>query len=658
VEAIGRKNLTSSGIASATFFVTTGILLYVPLVRIVPYIDTFIHPWRAELATGLITPLFVIIFVWRRAFLASQAQVVVYPIAAFVVLSLVSSLWAESERSVIHHSGIWATYLLVFVLAYNFSTSAVGRTAAFWTLAGISLALAVPAAIEFLIQGISGTSVSLTGRYSRYAELLNVLLPLLGVAALTRSGWLQRISFIAFCATFLLPFLVARRAPIVVVVGELCTMLAVVFFSKRLRAIRRSAAVLSATAIGVALLVQVASWNFVSGIPIVERGESKLTHTSDQLRSVIQQVALEMFRTHPVLGVGADNFGREYQNYRPLVAARSSSDPAFSIAQDQIAERAHNEPLQIASELGIGGLLIFALIMGVLIICLYHRWRSSSEPLLPLAALIGIFGFLLSSLVSSFSFRILPNGIAFFLVAAIGFAAHSPDTDGVANNVAPQRPIRFIVVTATILVIAMAVVAGISAWAVELQFRAMSVSDDIPRANELFKRAERHDPENAAILFSNGEFALANHHYLDAASLFESSITNGRIAVTTYSYAASAYSLAKRNDLAVDVLTRGLEQYPSSVFLLVRRSVINREVGRTDDAQKDLEKAKDLDSGQAQTWQNLIENGAINASKQSFDRQLPTLMDLDPRGGVYAVLAEREILHPEEKPIIPGMKGL
>jgi len=656
VEAVERKKVHPSEVTSAIFFVATGFLLYVPLIRVVPYIDTFIHPWRAELAVGMVLPIFVAIFFWQNAVVSSQMRVIVYLTAAFVVFSFASSLWAASERSVIHHSGIWATYLLFFILAFHFASTPSGRTTALWVLASFSLALAMPATIEFLIQGISGSYVSLTGRYSRYAELLNVILPLLGVAVLTRTGWLQRISFIAFCGTFLLPFLVARRAPILVVIGELCAMLAVVFFSTRLRGIRRKAAVLSAATIIVALVVQVASWTFVSGIPIVERGESKLTQTSDQLRSVIQHVALEMFLTHPVLGVGADNFGREYQNYRPPVAARSPNDPAFSIAQDQIAERAHNEPLQIASELGIGGLLLFALITGVLIVGLYRRWRSSSEPLLPLAALIGIFGFLLSSLVSSFSFRILPNGIAFFLVAAIGFAAPSTDKDGVESNVAPQGPIRFIVVAATIVVIAMASVAGISAWAVELQFRAVSVSDDIPRANELFKRAESLDPENASILFSNGEFALANRNYLDAASLFESSIANGRIAVTTYSYGASAYSLAKRPELAIDVLTRGLEQYPSSVFLLVRRSVINSEAGKTEDARADQIRATNLDPGQAQTWESLIRNGAVNASKQSFERHLPTLMDLDPRGGVYAVIAEREILHPEEKLMMPKMQ--
>src|SRR5205085_8776526 len=85
-----------------------------------------------------------------------------------------------------------------------------------------------------------------------------------------------------------------------------------------------------------------------------------------------------------------------------------------------VVERAHNEFLQIFDELGVVG---FALIIAMAVAFCIQAYRAfrRGRRLSPIfwAAVAGMAGFIASSMVSSFSFRAVQNGVVFFVLLAM-----------------------------------------------------------------------------------------------------------------------------------------------------------------------------------------------------------------------------------------------
>jgi O-antigen ligase len=74
---------------------------------------------------------------------------------------------------------------------------------------------------------------------------------------------------------------------------------------------------------------------------------------SASTRALVYKGTARMVGENPVFGVGADNFGAIFPAYRPKVLARLQPPSVL------IFDRAHSEYLQVASELGFPGLLLF-----------------------------------------------------------------------------------------------------------------------------------------------------------------------------------------------------------------------------------------------------------------------------------------------------------
>jgi len=92
--------------------------------------------------------------------------------------------------------------------------------------------------------------------------------------------------------------------------------------------------------------------------------------------------------------------------------------------------------------------------------------------------------------------------------------------------------------------------------------------------------------------------------------------------------------------------------YPYSVFVRTRYAVLLRETGKIAESEHEFDAAMKINPVQARTWRMLVEDGPVSASTRAFENHMLPVMDLLPKGGIYAVVAEREILHPEERSII------
>ncbi|HXF05571.1 MAG TPA: O-antigen ligase family protein [Blastocatellia bacterium] len=90
--------------------------------------------------------------------------------------------------------------------------------------------------------------------------------------------------------------------------------------------------------------------------------------TSFRERVLLMQVAWEMFRDHPVLGVGAGNYSEHYEDYAQRIGSTVSSYEDFGQRRFP-----HSLYLEIAAETGLVGLLLFA---GIVVVT-FLRARSA-----------------------------------------------------------------------------------------------------------------------------------------------------------------------------------------------------------------------------------------------------------------------------------------
>ena len=114
-------------------------------------------------------------------------------------------------------------------------------------------------------------------------------------------------------------------------------------------------------------------------------------YASNQERIYMWQAALDIFRDHPILGVGMDEYGYYYNTaYIPDAARerpRDPDDPSTGHGHP------HNNFLKHLSEGGIFGAVAFLLLHGYLFYRLYQQFHEERRQRTPAYALMGILVF-------------------------------------------------------------------------------------------------------------------------------------------------------------------------------------------------------------------------------------------------------------------------
>jgi tetratricopeptide (TPR) repeat protein len=642
-----------------TLFLALGLcaILLVPIVPIAPWLQTFIHPWRPELAASLFS-LILIVCGWRnedfRSYLAGIGKTEIFaimlPCLAFTAWSFISALYAGWWRSSLHHSLVWAIYFIIFIFAGYFFSRSADLSPLFVVLTAATLMIGLPAVIEYFFAVNPGEATTIGIRYAKYAELFNTVLPFIAAYSLGLKGktfWLG-------AATVLLIWLfdiasLSRTAIGLAIVGFVA-LAAIVFILRRYHPYRKRAAVLAGLVIIAPVVLHLPSYFGAESVVLVDRFQNPGATESTNVRPFFSRIALQMLKEHPLTGVGADNFGQEFHRYRAIYATDHNDDPNLAIAEGEVAERAHNEYTQIAAELGVPGVLLFGwFLLGIAWIFIAAFKKRGMLPLPAAGALIGIALFLASSLVTSYSFRLVQNGVVFFIVLAIAVKGIFPSPQIDAEQNRPSRMVlnSFFPVAAgcCILLAAFSITRAAGVW---YGFQ-IGTADSPEQAARSFDRSIALDSENASTRAVYGMYHFNAARYAEAALHLRRAIDLGRATSADYSYLASAQNLAGDRAAAEITIVEAVGIYPASVFVRTRYGAMLKEAGRLNEAEEQFHIARRLDPAQAETWRNFIENGAVEASKRSFENKLLPVMDLKPKSAIYAWLAEREILHPEEK---------
>ena len=150
----------------------------------------------------------------------------------------------------------------------------------------------------------------------------------------------------------------------------------------------------------------------------VQVSDIQVHDTTINHRYFIWQVAWEMARDRPVLGVGYGEFASQFPRYRDDLRDGAWYGSLIGAQQMEDTRYAHNELLHLWAECGLLGLLAFVWMIGCVgWILLDHLRRGASLYVWALVAGIGVM--LIHSLVS-YPLHLPFNGMIFWICAGLG----------------------------------------------------------------------------------------------------------------------------------------------------------------------------------------------------------------------------------------------
>ena len=402
-------------------------ILFVPLAPLVPRVTTVLLPWRAEITAAIVLLPFIL---WQirksdafAAFQFSRAEIILIfsPLLGFIAWSAASLFWADFPLAVVHHTLVWIEYLLFYLLARQMISNPEDLRVIFYFLMPFIWILCLPAVIQYYgYVAFGGSADNARLLYVRYAEIVTALFPLLAVFTLRSKGNAFRLGLLTVLIIWLFDISSLGRATLALFVFGLVVLALMIFACRQFVAYRRRMLKIVFVLIFVPTALQTVPFFYSQQIPFVERISDQSIEGSNFARLFFFGIAHEMFAAHPFGGVGADNFGYEFNNYRAIYSDKNLDLPYLNIAENEVPERAHNEFAQIAAELGIVGLFFIAVLIGSAAYLSLIAFKRRKFSLYGNAALLGIVLYLLSSLTSSYSFRLVQNGTIFFFTGSRG----------------------------------------------------------------------------------------------------------------------------------------------------------------------------------------------------------------------------------------------
>ena len=625
-------------------------LAYWPALLLVGFLPFILQPgpilgyrWTVEFAIAafLLAALLFSIIRNRRLPLnpipRKEFAFVVLPILLFTIWSGASAFWAFSTRGAIHHTLLWACFLIFYLLVRNVTASTQNLTHSFKVVGVVMAAIGFACVIEF-IGSVKPITEAFTTRYYIYAEACVTLLPLFAVFAVVGKTKTAATALIVFAAGWAMVFLCMSRTMLAAgVVGMVSLVTLTALAHRRMIRPRRWAMVFGGLLL-IALITQ-SSLFFNENSTTIERlsPQNTVKVESAKARGLLWGLAIEGFKISPIKGIGADNYFSRYRDLRELL----SRDPVFErysgINEAVIPERAHNEYLQILSELGIVGFLLFGwLLVGALVIVFASGRKFLSFQ--SIGALSGIAAFLTSSLTSSYSFRMPHNGICFFFLLAVAVGGHA--TKQTVENEEQKDRLRldrlFCLTAAGVCVamIAFSLLRGISVMHLG---KSLATAETAVAESEIQKAIEL-DPDEALFRFYNGIRLLGINRPEEASPELRIAIDRGMATSIAYFSLYSAQRASRQDNEADATLRESLELYPHSIFLRTAYSAFLRQQGNAAAADHEYQIAESVDSKQAKSWQIAHEKGlAFLATESRRDNSYLDVNGLKPKDAPLAL---------------------
>jgi len=281
-------------------------------------------------------------------------------------------------------------------------------------------------------------------------------------------------------------------------------------------------------------------------------------------------------------------------------------------------------------------------------------WKAPShERLAVVSVAAGALAFLTSSSLSSFSFRWMPCGAIFFLLAAL--APKTAQAAAIMNPAAVRRcdhaVFRYGPVTALILICALlcwrstrVLVSQIYQGRAERQTGALSNAELI----NYYQAALTADPDNLGARFGLGQLLYRMKRPREAVTELADGVRHG--VSNTYGYATLAFACEQAGEAARarEVLSEAVAAYPTSLFIRALYAEALERNGERETADRQRARMRQLNSTDAEVWDNLLRLDHQASIAEARRRALREPAELKPHFGV-ALIEEREQIYSRTK---------
>lgn len=640
-----------------------------PLVVAVPYLPGIPKPsvgglaWRQELAfAAILAGTFALLLSRLRNPKTSPVQLN-FPVSSllitavlFAAWSAASALWAANPYSAGHYALTWGAFLLFFCLIHFVAARPRAMRASCYALAVVVWLLSLSCVIEWLFgdyltdHSFRANVKPLFRGFSGFGETIAVAAPIFSALALSVRK--QRTAVLCG-ATSLVAWLVIlqsiQRAPILGATAAFVVLGAAVLVFKRFRtrSLQRVALMLAGLIIVAILQLIVFASKPGEKFTVLQRMAAVSTgEDNTKVRLLYWGAGLEMFRAHPLVGVGANNYEVEFSAARQQFAATHPGSPLVGMNEQLLTQYAHNEYVQILAELGIVGILIFGTFCLLLARTIWRAIRYSNNPLLALGAGSGLLAFAISSAASAFSFRWFGSGLMCFFAAALVSrleAISSPAKHTTSDAVMPAAMFQRAVPACGFgFALVMFVGAGLQAMnGVTHAWAQMSATPS--QAETFYRHSLRFNPFDAASHFDYGSLLYQQRRHDEALQHLQYAVAHGFNTSTSYAMLAAAEEAAGDAASSERTLAVAAKAYPRSVFILVRHAAALSRLDKRAESEKQFSEALALNARAARGWYQLINfdiDVALSAAQK--DSSLANPGELEPEAAIYVVLKENE----------------
>jgi O-antigen ligase len=654
LERINIRSLIGS--PSSWFLLSLALVMLALWFPFIPNWQTFIHMWRVEFAASLLaigTFVYLLVKSARLELFLHEEEwrFIVLPCLLIAIWSAISAIWAPSWKSAIHHSLVWGEYTIFYILFRQI----VERRELRMRLGGVFVVTlllhAFPAIVEYCAYLAYGGATTLGIRFAKFGEQIVTILPLVLVWVARRRGRNLVIEAAVVSSLWLLVFCSLGRTNYLLFAAVVLAIFAAFLISRRYRRYTPRFALLCVLLVLAPIPLHLFSFFSTSGSnPAIARfTNTDALSSSGDFRKLMISLSTEMIRANPVVGIGADNFGMQVNNYRQAYGSANPSDRNLAAAESELPNHAHNEYLQMTAELGVVGLAIFCwLAAGILLMLVRSLKQLGTGSLYPFAAVVGLGAFLASSLVSSYSFRLMQNGLVFFFVLAVASRSLLRPKQP-SKSERPVARLRLVCAGALIISLGLGFYWTIRVTSVAITATANRTANT-DRAKELYELAISLDDENADAYQNLGMRLFRRQRFAESIPYLESSRVLGRAPSAELSYLATAKTLSGDSPAAIATMKIASELYPQSPFVLTRYATLLESCGNNPEASEIFDRALAIDRRAAMTWRTVIDSGPKTLSERAaLDKSLMQIMELTPQSSIYAVVTERYIKFPEEQ---------
>lgn len=224
-----------------------------------------------------------------------------------------------------------------------------------------------------------------------------------------------------------------------------------------------------------------------------EKLELKAIKNGYGTRFIVWNTAFEIWKKHPILGVGPENFGEEFNHVQTV-------EQNYGESWNLIWHKAHNEFIHYLATTGALGfaayfMLILLMFFPAIKILKDKEWNPDY---LYSVALVGGFGFLLLTHLTAFSF--IPTLMFFYLFPAMNFNFTGLSRVIDIENRASQR-VRYGLAVLTVVSLSYIIHTVYGVWKADIDYndsrRQLVNYGNFDKASELLESAIKGNPGNA-----------------------------------------------------------------------------------------------------------------------------------------------------------------